>query len=175
VNQPKPSENTLGNTALFILSFLIVAGAFFAIASRSSSNLLNFARSSPIILGSIGAVIAATRRFLSRKRRGDRSLFYIIVSDFTFDNYATLSILSFVYALVQGSCFGLATGFTLTAVVFQMNGITSAENPAPIIGILISLLTIFVIRLAIEGYTVVYRTAQDAGAFFRGRGRDVDP
>lgn len=169
-------ESTLRTAARFIiLSFLIVVGAFSVIASRSSSDLVNFARSSPIILGIIGAVIAIIRRFFSRRRRGDRSLFYIIVSDFTFDNYATLSILSFLYAVVQGACFGLATGFTLTAVVSQMNGIGSAENPAPIIGILISLLTIFVIRLVIEGYTIVYRTAQDAGAFFRGKGRKADP
>jgi hypothetical protein len=175
VIQPKPRESTLGTAALFILSFLIIVGAFFVIASRSSSNLLNFARSSPIILGIIGAVIAIIRRFLSRRRRGDRSLFYIIVSDFTFDNYATLSILSFLYAVVQGACFGLATGFTLTAVVSQMNGIGSAENPAPIIGILISLLTIFVIRLLIEGYTIVYRTAQDAGTFFRKQDQSENP
>ena len=167
--QPKPSEHTFGDTILLILSFLIVVGVFFLIGSSGNSNLnlLSFAKSSPIVLGTIGAAIAIIRRFFSRRKRGDKSLFYIIVSDFTFDYYASLSLLSFLYALIQGACFGLSTGFALTAIVFRSNGISLEENPTPVIGILVSLLTIFVSRLMIEGYTIIYRTAQDAGKYFR--------
>lgn len=58
---------------------------------------------------------------------------------------------------------------------FRLNVICVKENPLSAIGILVSLLFIILSRLAIEGYTIIYRTAQDAGRYFRRQGVNLNP
>lgn len=92
---------------------------------------------------------------------------HIIVNDFNFDHYATLSLLSFSYAIVQGVCFGAAAGFVVTWFVYMINGVTIFGNPVPLFQAIACLVAILAARLTIEGYTVLYRTAQDAGVYLR--------
>jgi hypothetical protein len=164
MNQPKTNESTAG-PVLAIVAMLLPIGLFYLIAEARNLELRDFAKHAPLVLGGIGAIIAVTRRSTSRKRRGEKSLLFIIASDYSFDHYATLSILTLLYSVIQGACFGASLAFALLALLFRLTGAGMAEPF--LVGLGCSLLTVVVARLSIEGYTVIYRTAQDLGDFLR--------
>jgi hypothetical protein len=82
----------------------------------------------------------------------------ILAADYTFENYATISVASLVYAISQGGLIGGAIGFA---------GISAIESNWNYLGFSLALLVlILLIRLSIEGYIALYKTARDASMFF---------
>jgi hypothetical protein len=175
MEQPKEPKvlNYKVQFLILILSFVGLNVLLFTSFTRPSFGwykeltyrLVFIADSSKVYFAALGAGIALARRGSSTKKRGDKSFLSIIINDFTFDYYATLSLLSFMYAITQGACFGVSIGYTFLIGANLLDGNHSLSTP--LFGILSSLIIIVVSRLVIEGYTVVYRTAQDAGEFFR--------
>lgn len=161
--ESRSDEPVIGPT-LAIIAFIAPVSLFYLITQGRSLKPQDFADFAPLVLGVLGAVISIFRRATARKKRGDRSLVSILIGDFSFDHYATLSILSFLYAVVSGACIGTAVAYALTTLFFYVSGLSTIKSIA---GILLSLLVVIIIRLFIEGYTVIYRTAQDFGVFLR--------
>jgi hypothetical protein len=109
-------------------------------------------------LAIVGIVISLIARANVKSRKRWKSTISIIGADYTFENYATISAASFIYAILQGGLAG--TSVACAALVFIESEWLYALYS------LAALLLIFLARLAIEGYVALYKTARDASMFF---------
>ncbi len=112
------------------------------------------------ILGIVGLIIALIRRNRSRRSLDGKSTLDIIYNDYNLSSYASISILSLVYAIYQGILFGAGFGFILYAVgtIFYGGGIGILFNIAYS---LLCLLLIVLVRISIEGTALIFRVAGD--------------
>ena len=111
------------------------------------------------IFSLIGLVAAWIRRNKSRKEINDKSLRSIIFNDYNLSSYASLSILSLLYTIFQGIFSGAGLGFISFAIGSLFRG---TDVIASNIGyFLICLLLIVIIRVLIEGTSLLFRVAQD--------------
>ena len=111
------------------------------------------------IFSLIGLVTAWIRRSKSRQEINDKSLRSIIFNDYNLSSYASLSILSLLYAIFQGIFAGSGLGFVSFALGSLFRGFdVIASN----IGyFFICLLLIVITRILIEGTSLVFRVAED--------------
>ena len=97
-----PVQNLLIYGSILLFSYLI-----FAIIEGETNGLLP----SVILWSTTGLIISFTRRYISRKKIGSRSFLSILSNDFYFHDYATISLLSFLYTIAQGICIGCSVNF----------------------------------------------------------------
>tara|TARA_Y100001968_G_C19278457_1_gene677973 strand:- start:428 stop:979 length:552 start_codon:yes stop_codon:yes gene_type:complete len=91
---------------LFLLQFFM-----------GGDTLYRFTDSNYILIFSIiGLLIALNRRRKSRNFINEKKIFNIIYSDYNFSSYASLSLLSLFYAILQGLLLGTSFGFIFYAV-----------------------------------------------------------
>ena len=111
------------------------------------------------IFSFIGLVAAWIRRSKSRKEINDKSLRSIIFNDYNLSSYASLSILSLLYAIFQGIFAGAGLGFISFSLGSLFRGFdVIASN----IGyFLICLFLIVITRVLIEGTSLIFRVAED--------------
>ena len=95
-----------------------------------------------IVLVISGLIYAIYRKIKSRKSNKDKSLAYIITRDYTLSSYASLRILSIVYAVVQGILLGASFAFLI-----QVLGSILSFSKDPIIMNLIYTLVSLIILL----------------------------
>ena len=111
------------------------------------------------IFSLIGLVTAWIRRSKSRQEINDKSLRSIIFNDYNLSSYASLSILSLLYAIFQGIFSGASLGFISFALGSLFRG---ADVIASNIGyFFICLLLIVITRVLIEGTSLIFRVAED--------------
>tara|TARA_B100001250_G_C19366710_1_gene600061 strand:- start:67 stop:576 length:510 start_codon:yes stop_codon:yes gene_type:complete len=111
------------------------------------------------IFSLIGLVVAFIRRRKSRKNVNDKSLATIISNDYNLSSYASLSILSILYAIVQGLFLGAGVGFALFALgsVFRGGDVIALNSGLFLICLLITVIS----RVLIEGASLIFRVAED--------------
>jgi len=112
------------------------------------------------ILGFIGAIVSCTARLNQTHERGWKSTLRILYSDYVFDHIATITLLSLVYAIGVGALSGASLGTFLLMIIGKSNKVELFW-----VGMTL-LLAIPLLRISLEGYTVIYRTAQDASRFW---------
>jgi len=111
------------------------------------------------IFSFIGLVAAWIRRSKSRKEINDKSLRSIIFNDYNLSSYASLSILSLLYAIFQGIFFGASLGFISFALGSLFRGFDVISSN---IGyFFVCLLLIVITRILIEGTSLIFRVAED--------------
>ncbi len=105
----------------------------------------------------IGIFVALSRRNKSRKLIKDKSFKDIILNDYSLSYYASLSILSISYAIIQGALVGASFGFIFLAV-----GHLNTKALFTNIGYWAACwLLVCLSRVAIEAVSLVFRVAQD--------------
>jgi hypothetical protein len=105
----------------------------------------------------IGIFVALRRRNKSRQLIKDKSFKDIIFNDYNLSYYASLSILSIVYAIIQGYLAGASFGFIFFAV-----GHLFTNALFPNIGYFAACwILVGVSRILIEAASLVFRVAQD--------------
>ena len=113
-----------------------------------------------VVLAISGLIYSIYRKIKSRKANQDKSLIYIITSDYTLSSYASLRILSIVYAIVQGILLGASFAFSI-----QVFGSILSFSKEPIIlnfiYTLVSLIILLITRVSIEGISLIFRVAED--------------
>ena len=113
-----------------------------------------------IVLAVSGLIYSIYRKIKSRQANKDKSLVYIITSDYNFSSYASLRILSIVYAVVQGILLGASLAF-----IIQVFGSILSFSRDPIVQnllyTLVCLLYLLVTRVLIEGISLIFRVAED--------------
>ena len=108
----------------------------------------------------IGAVITLALRYNQRYRRGWRSTIQVLYNDFTFEEYATLNLLSLIYAILLGFLTGAGFSFLVLSPFSTYNW------SSYVLSALGCFLLIPIARVGLEGYSVIYKTAKDASGFF---------
>tara|TARA_B100000700_G_scaffold328847_1_gene448110 strand:+ start:7122 stop:7643 length:522 start_codon:yes stop_codon:yes gene_type:complete len=135
---------------LFLFQFVLREGYVFALNTN------------PYYVGIfslIGIVAAWIRRSKSRKEINDKSLRSILFNDYNLSSYASLSILSLLYAIFQGIFSGACLGFISFALGSLFRGFDVIG--ANIGYFLISLILIAITRVLIESTSLIFRVAAD--------------
>ena len=115
-----------------------------------------------IIWGIVGVVYSIQRRNKARKLIKDKPLTTIILNDYSFTAYASLSILSLLYTVFQGILLGSAGGFIFYGVgIFLQPGAYGGYVWVNFGYAIASLLTLIIIRVIIEAFTLIFRVAED--------------
>jgi len=107
--------------------------------------------------GAIGLIAKATHDY----DLGWKSALLALFTDYNLKEHAAITIIGFLYAIGIGLLGGSAAGAILSA--FQQDG--NSEFYLILSGLLI--LGVPILRISVEGYTVIYQTAQDARMYFR--------
>ena len=109
------------------------------------------------IFSLIGIFVALSRRNKSRQLIKDKSFKDIILNDYNLSYYASLSILSILYAIIQGALAGASFGFIFFAV-----GHLFTNALFPNIGYyLVCWFLVGFSRVLIEAVSLIFRVAQD--------------
>lgn len=122
-----------------------------------------------ITMGITGVVISLTRRRNHRIKSGESTSLKILANDYMFTQYATLPILSIVYAFAQGACLGIAASIIYENVrIAAIKGLDGIEFASTQLTILLgALATIVLMRIIVESYVVIYKTAKDISYYAR--------
>lgn len=118
----------------------------------------------------IGAILSIVRR---GSTDSGHSLWSIINNDFWFDNYATIPLLSFLYAIAQGSVYGCIAASIFSQLAFALKkmqqdyswcehrGMARCDTGSfYLYTMLLAVASLIVIRLSIEGCILVYKAGQ---------------
>lgn len=93
---------------------------------------------------------------------GEASSFGVLANDYMFHRYSTLSILSIAYALIQGACVGVSVGGVYETIrLVCLGGLTAPGFLMQVGTIAVAFVAIVILRILIESYAVIYKTAQD--------------
>jgi hypothetical protein len=109
----------------------------------------------------IGAIAGLAIRANQKNARNWNSTLQILYSDYTLEDYATITVLSLMYAVGAGALSGASLGALFMATKQDGN----REYFLAISGALF--LIVPALRLTIEGYSVVYTTALEASRYFK--------
>ena len=135
---------------LFLLQFFMGGDTFYR---YTDSNYI-------IIFSIIGLLIALKRRAKSRKVINEKAIFNIIYSDYNFSSYASLSLLSLFYAILQGLLLGTGVGFTFYAAGCLFYGSINVFL-INILGFFLCLVFLLLTRFFIEGLSLLFRSTED--------------
>ena len=113
-----------------------------------------------IVLSLAGLIYSIYRKIKSRQANKDKSLIYIITSDYTLSSYASLRILSIVYAIGQGILLGAALAFSIQ---FFGSILSFSRDPlfANFIYTIVCFIVLLIERVFIEGISLIFRVAED--------------
>ena len=111
-------------------------------------------------LAVIGAFLSYIARYNQKYNRGWKSTLRILFTDYVLEDYATLTLLSLVYSLGAGGLGGASLGAFIYAIFAR------SDNATIFFGGALMLLLIPLLRIGVEGYSIIYKTAQDASRFF---------
>ena len=112
------------------------------------------------IFSIIGLLIALNKRYKSRNFINEKTIFNIISSDYNISSYASLSLLSLFYAILQGIFLGAGFGFIFYALgsLFYWSINSFGINIA---GFLLCIVFIVLIRVIIECFSLIFKVAED--------------
>jgi len=119
------------------------------------------------MFSAVGTLASCIARFNQKYIRRWKSTIRILYSDYVFDEYATITLLSLLYALGVGGLTGAAIGSFIASLASN-----SGRSDFFLAGIGL-LLLVPILRVTIEGYTVIYKTASVASRFFELSSTDL--
>ena len=120
-----------------------------------------FAPSYLLIFLIIGTVYSIQRRNNARKLINDKPLSSIVLNDYSFTAYASLSILSLIYTIFQGILLGSTSCFILNGVGLFFARFDSYYVSTSFLYAIASLLLLIIIRVIVEAFTLIFRVAED--------------
>ena len=136
---------------LFLLQFFMGGDTFYR---YTDTNYI-------IIFSIIGLLIALKRRAKSRKVINEKAIFNIIYSDYNFSSYASLSLLSLFYAILQGLFLGAGFGFIFYAIGSLCYGSINIFG-INIAGFFLCIIFILLTRFFLECVSLLFTTVSDA-------------
>ena len=151
-------KNSTSNQKIYLgIALFLFSLQFF----MSGDTLYRYTDSNYIMIFSIiGLLIALNRRAKSRKLINQKAIFNIIYSDYNFSSYASLSLLSLFYAILQGLFLGTGIGFIFYAVgciffgsikLFLIN----------IAGFFLCIVFILLTRFVLEAFSLLFNFSGD--------------
>jgi len=123
--------------------------------------------SAPIYLGFLIGVYTLWRYCKKQKENPFSSIFRILKDDYTFDNYITLKIFSIIYSLGQGIGIGASIGYFADWIHSLITN--SYLKSAYFSGLVISLISIIFLRVTLEIYSIIYKSAIEFRNFVKSK------
>ena len=119
--------------------------------------------SAPIFLGFFTGIYTLWRFCKKQKENPFSSIFKILKDDYVFDKYVTLKIFSIIYALGQGIGIGASIGYFADWIHSLVTD--SYLKGTYFSGLMISILSIIVLRITLEIYSIIYKAAIEFRTF----------
>ena len=135
---------------LFLLQFFMGGDTFY---QYTDTNYL-------LIFSIIGLLTALNRRARYIKSINEKSIINIIYNDYSFSSFASLSLLSLFYAILQGIFLGTGFGFIFYAIGSLFYGSINLFG-INIGGFFICLVLTTLTRIFIEFISLILRLAED--------------
>ena len=125
--------------------------------------------SAPIFLGFFSGIYTLWRFCKKQKENPFASIFRILKDDYIFDKYVTLKIFSIIYALGQGIGIGSSIGYFSDWIHSLVTD--SYLKGTYFSGLIISLLSIILLRIILEIYSIIYKAAIEFREFVKSKGK----
>jgi hypothetical protein len=129
---------------------------------------------SVVLWSFFGLVLSFFRRYVVRKSNKDKGFFEVIASDYYFYNYATISLISFIYTVFQGVLLGCSVNYFIDWLRMMPTSSSDTSSYIPFATAFGCILLIILIRIVLEGYIVLYRAAQDISSLSRSKVHQKD-
>ena len=123
--------------------------------------------SAPIFLGFFSGIYTLWRFCKKQKENPFASIFRILKDDYVFDKYVTLKIFSIIYALGQGIGIGSSIGYFSDWIHSLVTD--SYLKGTYFSGLIISLLSIILLRITLEIYSIIYKAAIEFREFVKSK------
>ena len=123
--------------------------------------------SAPIFLGFFSGIYTLWRFCKKQKENPFSSIFRILKDDYLFDKYVTLKIFSIIYALGQGIGIGSSIGYFSDWIHSLVTD--SYLKGTYFSGLIISLLSIILLRITLEIYSIIYKAAIEFREFVKSK------
>ena len=123
--------------------------------------------SAPIFLGFFSGIYTLWRFCKKQKENPFASIFRILKDDYIFDKYITLKIFSIIYALGQGIGIGSSIGYFSDWIHSLVTD--SYLKGTYFSGLIISLLSIILLRITLEIYSIIYKAAIEFREFVKSK------
>ena len=123
--------------------------------------------SAPIFLGFFSGIYTLWRFCKKQKENLFASIFRILKDDYVFDKYVTLKIFSIIYALGQGIGIGSSIGYFSDWIHSLVTD--SYLKGTYFSGLIISLLSIILLRITLEIYSIIYKAAIEFREFVKSK------
>ena len=123
--------------------------------------------SAPIFLGFFSGIYTLWRFCKKQKENPFASIFRILKDDYVFDKYVTLKIFSIIYALGQGIGIGSSIGYFSDWIHSLVTD--SYLKGTYFSGFIISLLSIILLRITLEIYSIIYKAAIEFREFVKSK------
>ena len=123
--------------------------------------------SAPIFLGFFSGIYTLWRFCKKQKENPFASIFRILKDDYIFDKYITLKIFSIIYALGQGIGIGSSIGYFSDWIHSLVTD--SYLKDTYFSGLIISLLSIILLRITLEIYSIIYKAAIEFREFVKSK------
>ena len=123
--------------------------------------------SAPIFLGFFSGIYTLWRFCKKQKENPFSSIFRILKDDYVFDKYVTLKIFSIIYALGLGIGIGSSIGYFSDWIHSLVTD--SYLKGTYFSGLIISLLSIILLRITLEIYSIIYKAAIEFREFVKSK------
>ena len=123
--------------------------------------------SAPIFLGFFSGIYTLWRFCKKQKENPFSSIFRILKDDYVFDKYVTLKIFSIIYALGQGIGIGSSIGYFSDWIHSLVTD--SYLKGTYFSGLIISLLSIILLRITLEIYSIIYKATIEFREFVKSK------
>ena len=123
--------------------------------------------SAPVFLGFFSGIYTLWRYCKKQKENPFSSIFLILKDDYVFDKYVTLKLFSIIYALGQGIGIGASIGYFADWIHSLVTN--SYLKSVYFSGLIISLLSIILLRVTLEVYSIIYKAAIEFRNFVKSK------
>jgi len=108
----------------------------------------------------ISVFVALKRRNNSRIIEKNKTLTNILSNDYSLSSYASLSLLSLLYAIFQGIFLGLGAGSIFQGIGYLFTGNLFYFSYG-LLSLILCLLFLIMTRIVIEGTSLIFKVAED--------------
>ena len=151
----------------YIIYFVGAAGLLFIPVGLKEIIQSNPYLSAPAWFGFFGGIFTLWRFCKKQKENPFASVFRTLRDDYLFDRYVTLQLFNIFYAVGQGLGIGVAFGFFVDWVHALISD--SYLKGVYFSGLIISLISVLILRVTIEVYSIIYKAAIEFRDYMRAK------
>ena len=151
----------------YIIYFVGAAVLLFVLVGLKEISQSNPYLSAPAWFGFLGGIFTLWRFCKKQTENPFASIFRTLKDDYVFDRYITLQLFNIFYAIGQGLGVGAGFGFFVDWVHALISN--SYLKGVYFSGFIVSLLSVVILRVTIEVYSIIYKAAIEFRDYMKAR------